>query len=237
MELFQKCRYRVYKLKKRCAVYIHWVYRLSICTCTCASFVCCLPVDVRARILSVCFVLPVVPFLFLFLFLLLYFVTGTALVPVLLLQVVLLLLYCTGTCRLKPIVFYCSYVSRVRCQSVSLFHMYIYIYILSSHVLRWIWFSWELFFTTDIMVVRLSNVVKIVYLLLELCDIVGIPFVSVDSLFVHWWAHALANPINMCRYTWAVACGDQCRSFSLCACHHWCFVTVREHKNTPFISH
>ena len=37
--------------------------------------------------------------------------------------------------------------------------------------------------------------------------------------------HILANPINICRRTRLVICGDQCRSFSSCAC-----LMVREHK-------
>ena len=48
-----------------------------------------------------------------------------------------------------------------------------------------------------------------------------------DSLLACWWTHVLANPINICRHTWPVVCGNISRSFWY---GHWCFATVREHK-------
>ena len=45
--------------------------------------------------------------------------------------------------------------------------------------------------------------------------IMGILVASLDRLFVCWSAHVLANLINICRRTWRVVCGDQCRSFWL----------------------
>ena len=47
------------------------------------------------------------------------------------------------------------------------------------------------------------------------------------SLLVRWWTHVLANPINICRHTWPVICGNQSRPF-----WHgpWYFSTAWKHK-------
>ena len=39
-----------------------------------------------------------------------------------------------------------------------------------------------------------------------------------------------AIPMNVCRHTWPVVCGDRCRSSWLCAHGLWCFATVREQQ-------
>ena len=53
----------------------------------------------------------------------------------------------------------------------------------------------------------------------------------VCGLFVRWWTHVLANPINICRHAWLSVCGDRCGWFSLLAAYcRRSFAMVRPKK-------
>ena len=65
---------------------------------------------------------------------------------------------------------------------------------------------------------------RVFVFLLFLCRLIALPFTGERIV--------PANPMNICRHTRPVVCGDRCRSFWICAHGLSCFATVREQQGS-----